>query len=123
MVDFAKLLRTQVGNAVNMLGTINSTITLTRVAPGNYDPATGTTTDVTTTIGPFKAPIVRIDKDDVDQFPGKKDVRIVLIPYTATGGVEPDMNDYMVADGKTLEIVRIRDVPTRAIFKVYVETP
>lgn len=123
MVDYQTLLRTQVGKAIGMLGTINSSIVFSRITPGVYDPATGTTADITTTIGPFLAPIVRIDRNDVDQFPGKKDVKVALIPFTALGGYEPEMTDNMVADGRTLEIVRIRDVPTRALYKVYVSTP
>lgn len=122
-MGYTALIRNTVSKAVNLLGDINSSIIITRVTAGNYDPATGTTSDVTTTFGPFLAPIVRIDKDDVDQFPGKKDVRIVLIPFNAIGGVAPGMNDHLAADGKVLEIVRIRDVPTRAVFKVYVSTP
>jgi hypothetical protein len=123
MADYQALLRTQVGRAISILGTINSVITFSRIAPGNYDPVTGLTADVPTTIGPFKAPIVRIDHNDIDLFPGKKDVQVALIPYMVLGGYEPKMTDNMVADGRTLEIVRIRSVPTRAIYKVYVEFP
>lgn len=123
MADYQALLRTQVGRAILMLGTINSDIVFTRVTPGNYNPATGTTVDTTATVGPFKAPVVRLDRDDVADFPGKKNVKVALIPFTALAGYEPKMTDYMSIDGVTVEIARIRDVPTRAIYKVYVELP
>lgn len=121
-MGYTAVLRNQVGKAMALLGDLRSTVVLTKIAPGNYDPATGLTADVTTVVS-FLAPMVRIDEQEQSMFPANKDVRVILAPWTALAGYVVHITDTLTVDGVHLEIHRIRQVPSGAIMKIYVGNP
>lgn len=111
--------------AANMpkLDDLRSDVVLQKIVPGNYDPATGTTTDVTTTAA-FKAPVVRAeDKEMADIGGGAAHTEVVLCTYDMLAGYTVDVNDEITIDGVRWSIVKIKKVPGAILTKLFVQAP
>lgn len=118
----SRFIRDNVARAITALGDLNTALILTSVVPGVYDPVTGLTADVTSVI-PFSAPVVRPDQADQADFPGVKNVEVILAPYNSMQGHVPDTTDFITAAGVRWEILRVRRIPSDAIYKIWVVQP
>jgi hypothetical protein len=108
-----------VKTAMNAIGDLKTPITYTRVEPGNYDPATDTTLDVTQAY-PIEAPIVGLTEDEMAWIATDKKGAKLLIA-AADLPVVPLITDYVLIDGARWEVVKIKRVPGNSLWILVIQ--
>lgn len=107
--------------AIQATGNLAVDLTYVHVAPGNYNPATGLTADVTTSY-PLKLPLLRLLENELGWFPVPDKTRRVIVPWLMLP-IEVGNNDYVLIDGGQWEVKKIRGVPGDAIRILYLQSP
>ena len=103
MFDYSKL----IGTAVELIDRFGSTVTLTRPATGEYDPATGTVnvTPQNVTSRAVRSQFHTQEIDGANVLTG--DVKVLVSPDIA---LEPQAGDSITLTGTTYRVMRCEEV-------------
>ena len=109
-----------VQNAIQKTGDLAARITYVSVTPGAYNPTTDAPADSETTYLDVPVVLTHLDETESQWFlPDSITQKIVLAALDLP--VEPKRPDYVTIDGVRWEVKRIRTVPGKSLFLIYVQ--
>lgn len=112
----------QVQKALQTVGDLAITLTYVYVTVGSYDVATDTQTTTTLSYPGVTAVSVALTEAEVDYFPGNRNTQKLLIAALDIGA-QPKSEDYVLIDGVKWEVKRVKNVPGKSLYIIFVQEP
>ena len=104
---------------LNLLETMGSTITLiSRSQTGSYDPVTGTVPDTTVNNSVTACIVNYTDEERLNTSIQESDRKVIIAGLNIPA--EPDIDDQILAFGKTYEITRVQEIKCGATIIAYI---
>lgn len=113
-----------VQQAVGKLDDLRSYVTYVKAVPGAYNPTTDTLTVTETTYANVECVLTKLSTEDLDWWPGDMVGQKMILPSLNLPGVIPDDSDHIIDSGSIRwNIYRIKEVPGKSVFVIYLREP
>lgn len=110
-----------VQTAISKVGDLADMITYVSVVPGAYDPASNTTADTTQSYQ-FRCVVTGLNEEETAWFlPDAVTQKLVIAALDLP--VRPDRADYVLIEGVRWEVKKVKGVPGRSVWLVYIQEP
>lgn len=111
-----------VQQAIKTTGDLAARITYVRVVPGSYNATTDQTADTTTTYENVRVVLTNLTEAESEYFLPDKITQKMLIASLDLP-VEPARPDYVLIDNVRWEINRVKSVPGKSLWIVFIQEP
>lgn len=112
----------QVQKALQTVGDLALTLTYVYVTVGAYDASTDTLSSTTLSYPDVTAVSVSLTEAEVDYFPGNRNTQKLLIAALDIGA-PPKVEDYVLIEGTKWEVKRVKNVPGKSLYIIFVQEP
>ncbi len=113
-----------VQKAIGKLDDLRSYVTYVKAVPGAYNPSTDTLTVTETEYPDVPCALLKLSTEDLDWWPADMKGQKMLVSSLDLPGVVPDDSDHIIdADDVRWNIYRIKEVPGRSVFIIFLREP
>lgn len=112
----------QVQKALQTVGDLAVSLTYVSVTVGAYDVASDVLSTTTLSYPNVTAVSGALTEAEVDYFPGNRNTQKLLIAALDLE-VEPKTEDYVLIDAVKWEVKRVKSVPGKSLYIVFVQEP
>jgi hypothetical protein len=115
-------IKKQVQAAIAKTGDIAELVTYVSVTPGSYDPSTDSSDGVATQYANVKCILANLNETESDWFlPDAVTQKMIVAALDLP--VTPQRADYVMISGSRWEVKRVRTVPGKSVWLLYLQEP